>query len=298
MASGSASPGDVWVVEGKNAKFWAAGTGVSDSGQAPPREIWFPALDSVNGAPRRIPAWIHMPPRRPLPVPVLIQIHGGPELQARPAFDPFLRFCVRELGLAVIRPNVRGSTGYGRSYHQLDDGLGRSGAVDDLGALLEWVTMHPELDSSRVAVQGRSYGGFLALAAMTRYGNRLKAGISGVGITHLPAFLEGTAGYRRDLRRAEYGDERIPALRAFLDSLSPLTRADRIRTPLLLTHGRNDPRVPLQQAEALFAALAKSPAETWLFVLEGEGHGLRRKSRELPYHAVAAQFLARHLNLD
>ncbi len=293
----TATPGDVYEVGGKTL-IWARGERALPEDSAELHEFQFPTFDSADGELRNIPAFMLSPPKRwPAPHPVLIQIHGGPELQARPGYDPFLRFCVRELGLTVIEPNVRGSTGYGKSYQKLDDGRKRPDTVRDLGALIDWIGKQPDLDSSRVAVMGRSYGGFMALSALVNYGHRLRAGISGVGISHFPSFLEGTAGYRRDLRRVEYGDERDSAMRAFLDSLSPLSRAGSIRTPLLLSHGRNDPRVPLEQSEKMFAALEKGPAETWLFVLEGEGHGLKLKSQETLYHAIAAQFLARHLGL-
>src|SRR5690606_26681884 len=212
--------------------------------------------------PRTIPAWYYLPsgartgsiggpppaagvsrgpgaadsPRRPLPV--LILVHGGPEMQARAGFDPFLQFAAGRMGMAVVQPNVRGSSGYGKSWLKADDGYLRMNSVRDLGALLDWIRTRPELDPERVAVAGRSYGGFMALSALIEYDGRLRAGISTVGITHFPTFLKRTSGYRRDLRRAEYGDERDPEMAAFLDRISPLTRLDRLNTPLLLCHGR------------------------------------------------------------
>ncbi len=294
------SPGEVYALTGSRARRWAqADFGPDPQPEFPAsRDFSYPTFDSVGDKPRRIPARILLPPARwPAPHPVLIQIHGGPELQERPGYDAFVAFCVQELGLAVIRPNVRGSTGYGRSYEGLDNGRGREGAVRDLGALLAAVARDSVLDAHRVAVLGRSYGGFMALSALTHFGTRLAAGVSVSGISDFASFLEGTAGYRRDLRRVEYGDERDPAMRAFLDSISPLTHADRIRAPLLLVHGRDDPRVPVDQSEKMFVALAKNPTESWLFLMSGVGHAARLESRALQVDAIEAQFLAYAMGL-
>jgi dipeptidyl aminopeptidase/acylaminoacyl peptidase len=245
-----------------------------------------------------VPAFVYLPDSAafPGPRPVLIQIHGGPEMQARPGFDPFVQFLVGKLGYAVILPNVRGSSGYGKSWLKADDGYNRMGAVRDIGALLDWIATQPRLDPARVAVSGRSYGGFMSLASLVEYGPRLKAGISAVGISHFPSFLKHTSGYRRDLRRAEYGDERDPRMAAFLDSISPLTRADRIRTPLLLVHGRNDPRVPYGESERIFAAVRKRGIPAWFLTFEDEGHGVREQDDQKVLWRAETEFLARHLD--
>jgi acetyl esterase/lipase len=271
---------------------------------------------SSPAAPITVPAWFFLPDPKvfPGPRPVLIQIHGGPELQARPGFDPFLQYAVAELGLAVVQPNVRGSSGYGRAWLKADDGFQRMSSVRDIGALLDWIKTRPELDSSRVAVSGRSYGGFMSLSSLIEYGGsgdgwgkggnggsdarvRIRAGISAVGITHFPSFLQKTSGYRRDLRRAEYGDEREPRMAAFLDSISPLTRMDRIRAPLLLIHGRNDPRVPYSESERIFAALKGRKVPVWFLTFPEEGHAVRDQDGQIAQWRTMAEFLTRHLGL-
>ena len=266
-----------------------------------PELVRFPTFDSLPQGgglrPRLVPAWLYLPPpagtRRPLPV--LVQIHGGPELQARPGFDAFVQYAAGRLGLAVLRPNVRGSTGYGKSYQRADDGYSRMHSVRDIGALLDWIKTRPDLDPERVAVAGRSYGGFMALSALIYYGDRLKAGVSAVGITHFPTFLKNTSAYRRDLRRVEYGDERDPAMAAFLDSISPLSALDRLRGPLLLCHGKNDPRVPYEESVRIFEALKARRTPVWFLTFREEGHALRGQSSQLLNDKITGDFLIRHL---
>jgi dipeptidyl aminopeptidase/acylaminoacyl peptidase len=192
---------------------------------------------------------------------------------------------------------VRGSTGYGKAFQRADDGRLRTGAVRDIGALLDWVADRPDLDPRRVAVAGRSYGGFLALASLIDYGDKLRCGISTVGITHFPSFLQETSGYRRDLRRAEYGDERDPAMKSFLDSISPATRLDQLRRPLLLAHGRNDPRVPYAESVRLFDALRHREVPVWLLTFNREGHAFRSEASQLVHFRVMAEFLSREFRL-
>src|SRR5690606_17478454 len=174
----------------------------------------------------------------------------------------------------------------------------RMTSVRDLGALLDWIRTRPELDPERVAVAGRAYGGFMALSALIEYDGRLRAGISTVGITHFPTFLKRTSGYRRDLRRAEYGDERDPEMAAFLDRISPLTRLDRLNTPLLLCHGRNDPRVPYGESERIFAALGSRRVPAWFLTFEEEGHAVRDQQSLLALYGVMADFLTQQLGLS
>lgn len=237
-----------------------------------------------------IPAYVYRPAGDG-PFPVLLWIHGGPEAQHRPAFDPLLQYFVAEQGITVIAPNIRGSTGYGRRYLGLDDGMRREDAIRDIGALLDWIEARPELDGSRVGIYGVSYGGFIVLAALIEYGQRFAAGCDVVGISHLVRFLENTSDYRRDLRRPEYGDEREPEMREFLERISPLTNADRIRSPLFVGHGANDPRVPVAEAEQIVDLARKNGSEVWYFLARDEGHGFRkRRSRDLFYPAMAAFF--------
>ena len=242
---------------------------------------------------RMIPAFVYRPRGRG-PHPVLISIHGGPESQYRPEFDAFVQFAVNELGYAVIAPNVRGSSGYGSSYLHLDNGVLREDAVKDIGELLTWIGRQPDFDSNRVTVMGGSYGGYMALAALAHFGDRLSAGIDTVGISNYITFLSNTSEYRRDLRRAEYGDERNQQMREFLQRISPLTNAERIRRPLLIVQGLNDPRVPASESEQMVARIRAIGGEVWYLLAKDEGHGFRKKQNRDVYWQTIATFLDRH----
>ena len=192
-----------------------------------PTLVRFPTFDKVDGKPREIPAWVYKPAGAG-PHPVLISIHGGPEAQSQPIFSISVQQWAVELGYAVILPNVRGSTGYGKTYVALDNGMKREDSVHDIGALLDWIATQPDLDAKRVVVIGGSYGGYMVLASMTHYNDRLRGAVDIVGISNFVTFLESTAEYRRDLRRPEYGDERDPKMREFLQKISPLNNAGKI----------------------------------------------------------------------
>ena len=250
---------------------------------------------SFNG--RKVPAFVYRPPphKFPGPRPVLIDIHGGPEGQFRPAFLGRLNYWINEMGIVVIFPNVRGSAGYGKTYLKLDNGMKRDDSVKDIGALLDWIAGQTDLDKSRVAVTGGSYGGFMSLAVQTTYNDRIKAGIDIVGISNFVTFLKNTQGYRRDLRRAEYGDERDPAMRSFLERVSPLVRAHMIHTPILVVQGQNDPRVPITEAEQMVAALKKNGVPLWYVVGKNEGHGFAKKVNQDYLQAVEVMFLRQYL---
>ena len=210
--------------------------------------------------------------------PVIIDIHGGPEVQFRPSFLGSNNFYLNELGVAMIFPNVRGSSGYGKTFLTIDNGFLRGDAYKDIGALLDWVHSRPDLDPSRVLVKGASYGGHMSLAVSYLYGDRLSCSIDIVGPSNLVTFLETTSDYRRDLRRVEYGDERDPKMRAFLDQTAPLSNADKIRKPLFVVQGKNDPRVPLAEAEQLVAAVKKNGTSVWYLMAKDEGHGFAKKN--------------------
>jgi len=224
-------------------------------------------------------------------VPVVIDIHGGPEAQYRPEWDPFVQFLVHELGYAVIAPNVRGSSGYGKSFLALDNGVLREDAVRDIGSLLVWVGVQSGFDRDHVVVMGGSYGGYMALAALVTYGERLRGGIDLAGISNFVTFLRGTSGYRRDWRRTEYGDERDTNMRVFLERISPLTNATRIHKPLLVAAGQNDPRVPVSESEQLVWRVRSSGGEVWYLVAKDEGHGFLKKANRDEYLLTAASFL-------
>ena len=207
-----------------------------------PELIHYPTFDEVDGEARQIPAWVYRPRgETAVPVPVIISIHGGPEGQARPYFNSTFQMWMDTLGVAVIAPNVRGSDGYGKSYLALDNGFKREDSVRDIGALLDWIAAQPDLDESRVAVYGGSYGGYMVLASSVHYSDRLRAAVDVVGISNFVTFLENTEDYRRDLRRAEYGDEREPQMRAHLEKISPLNNVGEIGIPHVHRAGRERP---------------------------------------------------------
>jgi dipeptidyl aminopeptidase/acylaminoacyl peptidase len=227
---------------------------------------------------REISAIVNLPPARFAGKrPVLVDIHGGPEGQAHFGFIGRNNYFVEELGVALIRPNVRGSEGFGKTFLSLDDGMKREDSVKDIGTLLDWIATQPNLDASRVLVSGGSYGGYMSLAVATHYADRIAGSIDVVGISNFVSFLQNTESYRRDLRRAEYGDERDPAMREFLMRISPLTNAAKITKPLLVVAGRNDPRVPYTEAEQIVARARGNGTSVWYLRAENEGHGFARK---------------------
>jgi len=228
---------------------------------------------------REITGFLYAPPARFTgPRPVLVLLHGGPALQARPEFIGRYNYLVNELGVALVYPNVRGSAGFGKTFASLDDGRRREDAVRDVGALLDWIATRPGLDAKRVMLGGSSYGGYLALAASAAYPDRVAGTIAGMGMSNLASYLERTPAWRREQRRAEYGDERDPATRAWLESISPLAHADRIRHPVLVAEGLNDARVPAAEAQQLVAALRKQGTTVWSIAARDEGHGFVRKA--------------------
>ncbi|MGH7452321.1 MAG: alpha/beta fold hydrolase, partial [bacterium] len=242
-----------------------------------PQLIRYPTFDKVNNKPRMIPAFYYKPQQANGKIPVIINIHGGPEGQARPGFSSTYQYLVNELGIAVLVPNVRGSSGYGKTYLALDNGFKREESVKDIGALLDWIAQQPELDASRVGVTGGSYGGYMTLAVLCTYNDRIRAAVDVVGISNFVTFLESTSEYRRDLRRVEYGDERDPKMREFLLKISPTTNANKITKPLFVIQGLNDPRVPATESEQMVKTVCKNGGTVWYLVGKDEGHGFRKK---------------------
>lgn len=227
--------------------------------------------------------------------PVLINIHGGPEGQAQIGFLGRNNYLVNELGIAMIQPNVRGSSGFGKTFLKLDNGMLRENSVKDIGALLDWIATQPDLDPKRVAVIGGSYGGYMSLAVSTHYSDRIVGAIDVVGISHFVTFLNNTETYRRDLRRVEYGDERDPAMRAFLEKISPLNNAEKIKKPLFVVQGKNDPRVPYTEAEQIVARVRKNDVPVWYLMADNEGHGFTRKPNQDFYLYSVSRFLQEYL---
>ncbi len=269
--------------------------GLNTESFAEPKLFHYETFDKVDGEPREIPAFYFEPPGGEKPYPVLIYIHGGPEGQYVPYFSPLWSYTMNEMGIALIAPNVRGSSGYGKTYLKMDNAYKREDSVKDIGALIEWVKKQPDLDSDRIAVYGGSYGGYMVYAAMIHYNDHLRCGIDNVGISNFVTFLENTKEYRRDLRRVEYGDERDPEMREFLQKISPTTSAHKITKPMFIIQGLNDPRVPASEAEQMLAAIRKNGGDAWYLLAKDEGHGFRKKSnRDYMAHAVV-MFLKKYL---
>jgi dipeptidyl aminopeptidase/acylaminoacyl peptidase len=275
------SSGDVYVMNLSDYSLerwtYSEAGGLNTSEFVIPELIHYPTFDEVDGKPRMIPAFIYKPKGKG-PHPVVIDIHGGPEGQARPSFSPINQYYINEMGIAVIEPNVRGSTGYGKTYLELDNGYNREHSVKDIGAMLDWIEKQPDLDAERVAVNGGSYGGYMVLASMFHYNERIKCGVDIVGISNFVTFLNNTQDYRRDLRRVEYGDERDPEMNKFLNSISPTTNAHKITKPLFVVQGLNDPRVPYTEAEQIVDVVRKNGGEVWYLLAKDEGHGFRKKT--------------------
>ena len=251
----------------------AAPRSVDLSGAAEPQIVRWTSFDQ-----RSISGILYRPPARFTGKrPVLVSIHGGPESQAKLDFLGRSHYFVNELGVAVIEPNVRGSSGYGKTFLTLDNGMLREDSVRDIGSLLDWIATQPDLDASRVLVSGGSYGGYMSLAASARYADRIAGAIDVVGISNFVTFLNNTESYRRDLRRVEYGDERDPQMRDFLERISPTNQAQRITKPLFVVQGRNDPRVPYTEAEQIVTKARANNPFVWYLRAENEGHGFVRK---------------------
>ncbi|MCS7052424.1 MAG: S9 family peptidase [Ignavibacterium sp.] len=275
------SPSDVFMLDLKNNSLeqWTFSEvgGLNQDNFIVPELFHYETFDSVNGKPRMIPAFIYKPKTKG-PHPVVIDIHGGPEAQARPSFNPINQYYALELGIAVIEPNVRGSSGYGKTYLELDNWYNRENSVKDIGKLIEWIEKQPDLDPKRIAVTGGSYGGYMVLASMIHFNDKIRCGVDIVGISNFVTFLNNTQDYRRDLRRVEYGDERIPEMKEFLLKISPTTNAHKITKPLFVVQGLNDPRVPYTEAEQIVQAVRKNGTEVWYLLAKDEGHGFRKKS--------------------
>ena len=297
------TPSDVFVLtlgrtatDARTLRRWTRSEvgGLDTAAFAQPELVHYPGFDSVDDEPRQVPAFVYRPDSDG-PHPVIIYIHGGPEGQYRPTFSSTFQMWIAELGVAIIAPNIRGSTGYGIEYASLDDGYRREDAVKDIGALLDWIAAQPDLDQNRVAVYGSSYGGYMALASAVHYSDRLKAGVDVVGISNFVTFLENTEDYRRELRRREYGDERDPDMQAFLGRISPLNNVDRIALPLLVVQGQNDPRVPVTESEQIVTALRQRRQAVWYIKALNEGHGYDRKENQDVFQQAAMLFLQRYL---
>lgn len=269
---------DVFVVDINTGKTerWTE----SEMGGLVPEQLSMPSLikwKSFDG--KEITGFYYQPAKKFTGKrPVMINIHGGPEGQSKPTYLGAGNYYLNELGVAIIYPNVRGSTGYGKTFLAADNGMKREESVKDIGALLDWIAQQPELDADKVMVTGGSYGGYMTLAVATMYNERIKASLDVVGISHFGTFLKNTESYRRDLRRVEYGDERDPAMSAFFEKIAPLNNAQKITKPLFIVQGANDPRVPRTEAMQMADKVRSNGGVVWYLEAKDEGHGFRKKS--------------------
>jgi dipeptidyl aminopeptidase/acylaminoacyl peptidase len=280
------------VSSGKLERWTFSETGAIDTRQfVEPELIRWKSRDA-----RVISGFLYRPPARFIGKrPVLIDVHGGPEDQFQPYFLGRQNYLINELGIVLLFPNIRGSAGYGKSFLKLDNGTLRENAYDDIGALLDWIQTQPSLDADRVMITGFSYGGHASLIAAARYSKRLRGVIDWSGPTNLVTFLERTAPYRRDLRRAEYGDERDPAIRAFLERTAPSTNVSNISIPIFVVQGANDPAVPTSEAEQMIQALRPRGVPVWYLLAKDEGHGFaNRANRDYQFYA-ALMFIRTYL---
>ena len=271
------SAGDVFSYDAKANKLtrWTNGNNpeLNTSEFVEPRLVKWKSFDGLE-----ISGFHYHPPakfggKRP----VIINIHGGPEAQYQPGFIGRNNYYVNELGVAMIFPNVRGSAGFGKTFLKLDNGMKRKDSVADIGALLDWIRQQPDLDADRVMITGGSYGGYMTFACAVDFSDRISGSVSVVGISNFVTFLNNTESYRRDLRRVEYGDERDPEMRAFLEKIAPLNNADRIGKPMLVVQGKNDPRVPYTEAVQIVETLKKRGTPVWFILANDEGHGFVKK---------------------
>ena len=290
------SPNDVYVLDAKSGKVerWTESEtgGLNAQAFVEPQGVSIKSFDGTG-----ISAFVYRPnPQKfPGPRPVIINIHGGPESQSRPIFQARTNFYLNELGVAIVYPNVRGSDGYGKTFLTLDNGFKREDSVKDIGAVLDWIGTQQGFDAQRVAVMGGSYGGYMVLASMIRYHDRLRCGVDMVGVSNFLTFLKNTQDYRRDLRRVEYGDERDPAMAEFLGRISPTARAGEIKKPLFVVQGFNDPRVPVTEAEQMVRAIRDQGGNVWYLMAKDEGHGFKNKRNADFYFFSTILFLRKYL---
>src|ERR1700687_614214 len=287
-------PGDCYsydVTTGKLERWTASETAVKTDAFPQAELVRWKSFDGAE-----ISGFLYKPPvkftgKRP----VLVVIHGGPEGQTQPTFLGRSNYYLKELGIALIYPNVRGSTGYGKTFSRLDNGFKREDTYKDIDALFDWIGTRPDLDAERIAVTGGSYGGHMTLAVSTFYSDRIRCSVDIVGMSNLVTFLEHTEAYRRDLRRVEYGDEREPKMREFLERIAPMNNIEKIKKPMFVIAGKNDPRVPVSESQQIADALKKQGTPVWLLIAKDEGHGYRKKPNQDFQFYSTVEFLQEHL---
>lgn len=227
--------------------------------------------------------------------PVMINIHGGPEGQSRPTFLGRLNYFINEMGISIIFPNVRGSTGYGKTFVDLDNGMKREESVKDIGTLIDWVAQQNDLDANRIMITGGSYGGYMTLAVAYLFSDKIRCSLDVVGISNFNTFMKNTEAYRRDLRRVEYGDERDPKMAAYFEAIAPLNHTDKIKKPLFIVQGGNDPRVPYTESIQMKDKIKQNGGTVWFLMAKDEGHGFRKKNNQDFQFYATVEFMKRFL---
>ncbi len=290
------SPTDAFslnLATGLSTRWTESETGGLDPTKFPEPELV--RVDSFDGL--KISGFLYRPNAQkfPGPRPAIVVIHGGPEGQSRPVFQGRNNYLLDEMGIALFYPNVRGSEGYGKTFLARDNGFQREDSVRDIGAFLDALAKDSALDAKRFAVMGGSYGGYMTLASLVHYSDRLRCGVDIVGISNFLSFLKNTQDYRRDLRRVEYGDERDPAMAAHLEKISPLQNVAKITRPLMVVQGKNDPRVPVTEAEQIVQAVRAAGQPCWYLMARDEGHGFAKKPNADFQFLAQLQFFKEHL---
>jgi dipeptidyl aminopeptidase/acylaminoacyl peptidase len=275
------STADVYSIDVTTNKLerWTASEtgGLNTATFAEPQLIKWPTFDG-----KTISGFLYMPDAKKFPGkrPVMVNIHGGPEGQYRPGFLGRNNYYLNEMGVALIFPNVRGSTGYGKTFLKLDNGINRDHTHKDIGALLDWIGKNPELDSSKIMITGGSYGGYMTWAVAYEYNKKICCSLPIVGPSNLVTLLEHTEAYRRDLRRVEYGDERDSKIREYLEKTAPLNNSEKIRKPVYAVVGKNDPRVPWTESRQMLDKLKSNGIQTWFLMANDERHGYAKKKNQ------------------
>jgi dipeptidyl aminopeptidase/acylaminoacyl peptidase len=289
--NGPANPPDIWqldlsTIQAERLTYFSCSSVIRHK-LIEPYLISYPSFDHL-----KVPAFYYKPIHAGEKHPVIILIHGGPESQIRADYNPVIQYFLSH-GFAVCTPNVRGSTGYGKSYTHLDDTRKRMNAVKDLVYLVKWLSKYGGIDSKKVAIMGASYGGFLTLAAISHYPNLWSAAIDMVGFSSIKKFLQTTNPLRRKLREDEYGT--IEKDGDFFDKIDPLHHTDKITAPLMVLHGVNDSRVSIKESEQIVNLLEKRNHPVMFIRFEDEGHTIsKRKNKIFAYKAIV-HFLIRYL---
>jgi dipeptidyl aminopeptidase/acylaminoacyl peptidase len=289
------SPSDVYSINLGTKKLdrWTTSEtgGVNTQAFPEPQLVKWKSFDG-----KEISGWLYTPPAKFTGKrPVIVNIHGGPEGQSRPTYLARNNYFVNDMGIAILYPNVRGSEGYGKTFIAMDNGFKREDTYKDIEELLKWIKQQPNLDGNKIMVTGGSYGGHMTLAIATRYNDMITCSVDVVGMSNLVTFLEHTEPYRRDLRRVEYGDERDPKMREYLESIAPMNHVKNVTKPMMVVAGANDPRVPKSEADQMVAALKSQNTPVWYLAAKDEGHGFQKKKNADFQFYSTVEFIQKYL---